>query len=54
MLNIDAYASKNYEKLALYEKNGILLGDTLMISFETEECPLNTAVLRKKIEAVLK
>ena len=54
LLNVDAYASKNYEKLALYEKNGILLGDTLMISFETEECPLNTAVLRKKIEAVLK
>lgn len=54
LLNVDAYASKNHEKLALYEKNGILLGDTLMISFETEECPLNTAVLRKKIEAVLK
>ena len=54
LLNVDAYASKNHEKLALYEQNGILLGDNLMISFETADCPLNTAVLRKKIEAILK
>ncbi|MBR6150690.1 MAG: hypothetical protein IKQ25_05365 [Lachnospiraceae bacterium] len=54
LLDMDAYANKNHEKLALYEQNGILLGDTLMISFETAECPLNTTVLRKKIEAILK
>ena len=54
LLNMDAYASKNHEKLAIYEKNGILLGDALMISFETPDCPLNTAVIRKKIEAILK
>ena len=54
LLNMDAYVSKNHEKLALYEQNGILLGDTLMVSFETADCPLNIAVLRKKIEAILK
>ena len=54
LLNMDAYASKNHEKLALYEQNGILLGDTLMISLETADCPLNTAAVRKRIEAILK
>ena len=48
------YAMKNYAKLESYERNGILLGDTLLVSMETAENPLDLALIRKKIETFLK
>lgn len=48
------YATKNYAKLESYERNGILLGDTLLVSMETAQNPLDLALIRKKIETFLK
>lgn len=53
LLNADDYALKNYMKLESYEKNGIFLGDSLIISMETPEMPLDIALIRKKIEKFL-
>ncbi len=48
------YAMKNFAKLEIYERNGILLGDTLLVSMETLENPLDLVLIRKKIEVFLK
>lgn len=54
LLSEEEYATKNFEKMATYEKCGILLGGSLIISMETAEQPLDIAVIRKKIERFLK
>lgn len=47
------YAAKNLAKLEAYEKNGILLGDALIISTESTDNPLDIMLIRKKIETFL-
>lgn len=47
------YAVKNFKKLIAYEKSGLVLGDTLLISTECAECPLDFETVKKKLEAVL-
>ena len=47
------YETKNFEKIETYERNGILIGDELILSFETREHPLRTADIRRKIERFL-
>lgn len=54
LLNSNEYASKNFSKLEVYEKNGILLGDSLIITLETPDNPLDVALIRRKIETFLK
>ncbi|MCR5671567.1 MAG: hypothetical protein K6G10_11235 [Butyrivibrio sp.] len=50
LVSDEEYASANFKKLALYETNGIILGERLIITFETEKAPLNIALLKRKIE----
>lgn len=40
-------------KLDTYEKNGILLGDSLILFHETSTSPLNVNAVRKYIELYL-
>ncbi len=47
------YASKNLEKINQYEERGIILGDNLLISMESEESPLNVKLIEKKIQRYL-
>ncbi len=47
------YAIKNIKKLIDYEKSGLILGDTLLLSAESAESPLNLEAIKKKVEAVL-
>jgi hypothetical protein len=54
LINVNEYANKCYAKLEEYERNGILLGDSLVISMETPENPLNVSQIRRKIELFLK
>ena len=39
------YVSSNMRKLELYEKNGYLLGENLIVTHETSKAPLNVKVL---------
>lgn len=39
------YVSANMRKLELYEKNGYLLGENLIVTHETSKAPLNVKVL---------
>lgn len=47
------YSTKNFAKIETYENNGIYVGDTLLISIETTNNPLNVSVIRDKIEMFL-
>lgn len=44
------YVSANMRKLDLYEKNGYLLGDNLIVTHETSRAPLNVKVLDSYIK----
>ena len=50
MMDDSEYASAAIRKINLYERNGILLGDRLIATFETKETPLDT----RSLEAVIK
>lgn len=45
----DHYATRNFNKLIEYEKVGIVLGDNLIITMETEDSPLDMRIAEKKI-----
>lgn len=49
LLDNEAYRKGNVIKIAEYYKNGIFTGNNLIITFETRECPLNIAGIRKNI-----
>ncbi len=53
MMSDEEYAVKNLHKIAVYEKNGYYLGDTLVISMESEYMALNVRDLEKKINKYL-
>lgn len=44
------YAVENLKRITFYELNGYMLGDQLLITFETSETPLNTEALEKMID----
>lgn len=47
------YASHNFLKINLYEKSGYFLGDSLIVSFETTDFPLDTQLVDEKIDTFL-
>ncbi|QFJ55445.1 hypothetical protein [Pseudobutyrivibrio xylanivorans] len=47
------YADKNLEKLAKYEKSGIVLGDNLIVSFESAGVSLDVKLAEEKIRKYL-
>lgn len=53
MLDKEAYYEKNLDKLALYERNGYLIGKNLILLHETSTSPLNTKILDQYIEEFL-
>ena len=46
----DDYASKNLEKINMYEKNGVVAGENLLISMETEFSSLDIKQIEQKIK----
>lgn len=44
------YVASNMRKLDLYEKNGYLLGESLIITHETSTAPLNMKVVDSYIK----
>ena len=53
MMDKPMYYENAMQKLSIYEKNGILLGDGLIVLHETSGSPLNIVVLKKYIEKYL-
>ncbi|MGN0342680.1 MAG: hypothetical protein ACI4DO_07795 [Roseburia sp.] len=53
MLDNPEYVEKNIRKLDIYERNGFLLGENLLMSHETSKVPLNRIVLDSYIENYL-
>ena len=49
MMDDPGYIASNLPRLNLYQKNNILLGDRLFITYETKELPLDIDVLDKVI-----
>ncbi len=49
MMDNPDYSEKAMIKIDTYERNGLFLGERLLISYETLKRPLNTLVLEKKI-----
>ena len=47
------YAVKNFSKIMLYEKNGLYLGDQLLLSMESEKMPMDVKAIEEKIKKYL-
>ncbi|MCR5416110.1 MAG: hypothetical protein K6E79_04880 [Pseudobutyrivibrio sp.] len=45
----EGYSESNLAKLADYEKNGLLIGEDVICSFETKDTPISSSTLDKKI-----
>ena len=50
MVDDAEYAIKNFSKIMEYEKQGLILGDNLIVTMETRESPLDIRLVEKKIE----
>ena len=49
----EGYATRNLSKLMTYEKNGLILGDNLIITLESEKSPLDVDIVHRKIKEFL-
>lgn len=54
LMDDPSYVEKNLLKIDRYEKNGIVIGDSLILTWETKNYPINQADIRSKIEKYLK
>lgn len=50
MMDDPAYSDKNVKKVHGYERNGFILGDTLLISIETKKHPLEAKAIEELIK----
>lgn len=46
------YATKTVKKIKLYEQNGIHMGDTLIATWETKNCPLTPRDIRRVVQRI--
>ena len=53
MMDNPEYIEKNIRKLDIYERNGFLLGESLLLTHETSKVPLSRSVLNSYIENYL-
>ena len=54
MMDDAAYAENALQKIALYEQNGILPNDNLILTYETKKNPINRKIIKLMIEQYLK
>jgi hypothetical protein len=47
------YATKNFKKLLVYERNGLILGENLILTLETEDMQLDMKMVDRKIREYL-
>lgn len=53
MIDDEYYATKNLEKLYLYDKSEFVLGENLLLSMETNEMPIDIKTIKGKIKKYL-
>lgn len=53
MMDRQEYAKTAVKKIESYQTNHIYMGDRLIITFETEQCPLNFRIVENLIEKYL-
>ena len=53
MMDRQEYARTAVKKIESYQTNHIYMGDRLIITFETEQCPLNFRIVENLIEKYL-
>ncbi len=49
----EVYATRNFNKLMDYEEQGLIIGDNLIITMETEKRPLDVAIVEEKVKLFL-
>ncbi len=54
MMDDAAYVENALQKIALYEQNGILPNDNLILTYETKKNPINRNIIKLMIEQYLK
>lgn len=54
MMDDENYIEKALRKIGNYEKNGIVLGDSLILTWETKSIPISRGIIRTQIERHLK
>ena len=50
MMDEPDYVERNLRKINAYLKNGYVIGETLILTFETHDQPLNTVIVDKTIK----
>ena len=53
MMDNISYANRNVKKINAYESNGFFSGNNMIQTFETSQIPLDSSVIRRKIEYYL-
>ena len=53
MMDDEEYLINAFKRIAVYERNGIYLGDRLIVTYETSGQPLNTRAVEKKLRFYL-
>lgn len=53
LLDDEEYRNKAIQKINVYGKNGLFLGDRLIVSFETQKSPLDIKSFEKQIQHIL-
>ena len=53
MMDNQEYVERNIRKIDIYERNGYLLGEKLLLTHETSKVPLSRTVLNSYIENYL-
>lgn len=54
IMDYEEYSSQAYEKICLYERNGLMLGDRLIVTFESSNKNIDYNLLDKKIDLYLR
>ena len=54
MMDDTNYVEKALRKIACYEKSGIVIGDNLILTWETKNIPISRGIIRTQIERQLK
>ena len=53
MMDDPEYANKNIKKISIYEQNGYHAGNNMILTFESSQVPLNSNIIKDKIEQYL-
>ncbi len=54
MMDMEEYCNKSIKKIETYHRNGIYLGEELILTFETKDHPLNSKEVQRLVEKFLR